>query len=94
MADVNKVDLITNSIAGTLKTNTATRFTNSGDGYASSNGSLGTGERFNVMDIDETNQVVAQLSNDTYMCEITVPRTLGNSTIANKIVNAWNATKP
>lgn len=92
MADITKVDNTATSIAESLKTNTTTRFTNTGDGYASSNGSLGTGERFNVMDIDETNQVVVQLSNDSYMCEITVPRALGNAAIATKIVNAWNAT--
>lgn len=93
MASVSYAEAVVRGLSNELSSEVKTKFTNSDSGYASANGSLENGIRFNVIELDENNSRVVAVTSKTgnYTCECTFPSRLGTTTSGQRAAQAFKA---
>ena len=92
MASLSDVESVVSNIASSLSTSVKTKFTNTDSGYAAANGSFTNNVRFSVLHVDETKNIVCNLTgtNGDYV-EVAIRQSVSNITIGKCAAAAYNA---
>jgi len=93
MASVSYAETVVRALSNELSSDVKTKFTNTDTGYASANGSLESGIRFSVIELDENNSRVVTITSKSgkYTCECTFPTGLATDHSGRRAAQAFKA---